>query len=90
MPVSATAKAVGFALLDLSALSSGTGLALPFLPAPLPRKPLRVTAFLVAGELCFAASLFFLGKQYGQLLKRKAWAWLRRVFRHPPGPDTTS
>ena len=89
MPVSAAAKTAGFVLLGLSALSTGTGLALPFLPAPLPHKPLWVTVFLVAGELFFAASLFFLGKQYGKLLKQKIWAWLRRIFRRPPGPDTT-
>lgn len=86
MPVSAAAKTTGFVLLGLSALSTCTGLALPFLP--LLRKPLWVTAFLVAGELFFAASLFFLGKQYGQQLKQKIWAWLRRVFGRPPGPDT--
>ena len=89
MPASAAAKTAGFVLLGLSALSTSTGLVLPFIRVPLTHKPLWITASLVAGELFFASSLFFLGKQYGKLLKQKIWAWLRRVFRRPPGPDTT-
>ena len=93
-PATSSAKAAGFVLLSLSVLASATGLVLPFTKLALPYRPLWITASLVAGEVFFAASLFFLGKQYGQQLKRNVLAWLRRLFckEHLPqsSPDNLS
>ncbi|WP_046246482.1 hypothetical protein [Hymenobacter terrenus] len=91
MPLSpATSKALGFALLSLSGLATGTGLVLPLVSIELPRKPLWVSGCLIAGELLFATALVFLGKQYGRRLKLKLLAWFHRTFGWRPAAKRQS
>lgn len=82
MKTSRTARLIGFSLLGASTLAWLAGLGLPLSGWALPHKGWWTTGLLVSGELLFAASVYFLGKEYGQRLKRRArvcWWRLRRL-----------
>ncbi len=62
-------QVLGYGLLSLSTLAWGAGIALPFVQSTDAQTLGMAAGLIIAGELLFLASVFFLGKTFYQRLK---------------------